>query len=188
MQLEAFRRDQVLELRLRNPPLTEAVPIASFFDQVAGPTPTPGGGTAAAFVGALAACLPTMVANLTLGRKKYAGSEGAMAQVKRDAARLRVELLALGRRDSEAFEQVLVARRMPQTSADEIGARERAIAAAELEARACHCRRPGPASRWWNWRRSRRGRAIRTRPRTPGSVGCWPRRQAGGPSSMSRST
>ncbi|MFM7231784.1 MAG: glutamate formimidoyltransferase, partial [bacterium] len=72
LQLEGFRRDQVLELRLRNAPLTEAVPIASFFDQVAGPTPTPGGGTVAAFVGSLATCLATMVANLTLGKKKYA--------------------------------------------------------------------------------------------------------------------
>src|SRR5262249_47410623 len=31
LQLEGFRRDQVLELRLQTPPLTEAVPIASFF-------------------------------------------------------------------------------------------------------------------------------------------------------------
>src|SRR6185503_6412864 len=85
LQLENFRRDQVLELRLRTPPLTEAVPIASFFDQVAAATPTPGGGTVAAFVGSLATCVTTMVANLTLGRKKYAAAEGAMQEVKREA-------------------------------------------------------------------------------------------------------
>src|SRR6185295_4681607 len=79
LQLEGFSRDQVLELRLRQPPLTEAVSLGTFFDQVAGPTPTPGGGTVAAFVGSLAACLATMVANLTVGRKKYAASEAAMA-------------------------------------------------------------------------------------------------------------
>src|SRR5215510_3875752 len=49
LQLESFRRDQVLELRLRTPPLTEAVTIAGFFDQVAAGTPTPGGGAVAAF-------------------------------------------------------------------------------------------------------------------------------------------
>lgn len=134
MQLEGFRREQVLELRLRQPPLTEAVPIATFFDQVAGPTPTPGGGTVAAFVGALATTLATMVANLTLGKKKYAAAEEAMRQLKRDAEGLRRDLLALGRADSEAFDAVLAARRLPQTTAEEQASREAALAAAELGA------------------------------------------------------
>jgi glutamate formiminotransferase/formiminotetrahydrofolate cyclodeaminase len=138
LQLEGFGRDQVLELRLRTPPLTEAVPIATFFDQVAGPTPTPGGGTVAAFAGALASCLATMVANLTIGRKKYAASEPAMIEVKRDAEALRRELLALGRRDSEAFEAVLRARRLPEAIESERAARAAAQSAADLEA----CRVP----------------------------------------------
>ncbi|MEY4070657.1 MAG: hypothetical protein RL721_1271 [Candidatus Eisenbacteria bacterium] len=134
LQLEGFKRDQVLELRLRNAPLTEAVPIASFLDQVAGPTPTPGGGTVSAFVGAVAACLPAMVANLTLGKKKYAAAEEAMAGIKRDAEGLRRELLALGRRDSEAFDQVLRARRMSQAGPAEVADRDAAMAAADREA------------------------------------------------------
>jgi formiminotetrahydrofolate cyclodeaminase len=124
----------VLELRLRQPPLTEAVPIGTFFDQVAGSSPTPGGGTVAAFVGALASCLATMVANLTLGRKKYAGSAEAMADLKRDAEKLRRELLALARRDSEAFDGVLRARRLPQSTPAEEAARASALAAADLGA------------------------------------------------------
>jgi len=132
LQLEGFRRDQVLELRLRTPPLTEAVPIATFFDQVAGATPTPGGGTV------LASCLPTMVANLTIGRKKYAAAESGMLEVKRAAESLRRELLALGRRDSEAFDAVLRARRLPESTADERETRATAMAAADLEA----CRVP----------------------------------------------
>lgn len=134
MRLENFRRDQVLELRLRTPPLTEAVSIATFFDSVAGPTPTPGGGTVAAFVGALAACLATMVANLTVGRKKYATSEVAMQDVKRRAETLRRDLLALARRDSEAFDAVLRARRLAATTPEETAARERALADADLTA------------------------------------------------------
>ncbi len=134
LQLEGFSRDQVLELRLRRPPLTEAVPVSTFFEQVAGPTPTPGGGTVAAFVGSLATCLATMVANLTLGKKKYAASEQAMTDLKRDAAALRAELLGLGRRDSEAFDAVLRARRLPQATPDEQAARAAALAAAELAA------------------------------------------------------
>jgi len=134
LQLEGFRRDQVLELRLRRPPLTEAVPVAEFFDAVAAPTPTPGGGTVAAFAGALASCLATMVANLTLGRKRYAGAEAAMLEVKREAERLQAGLLALARRDSEAFDAVLAARRAPGATPAEQAAREARLAAAELEA------------------------------------------------------
>lgn len=134
MQLEGFQRDQVLELRLRRAPLTEAVPIASFFDQVAGATPTPGGGTVAAFTGALASCLASMVANLTLGKKKYAAAEPRMVEMKRDAEGLRRDLLALARRDSEAFEAVLRARKMPQATPAEVAARDAAVAAADLGA------------------------------------------------------
>lgn len=134
LQLENFQRDQVLELRLRNPPLTEAVPISTFFDQVAGPTPTPGGGTVSAFVGSLATTLTTMVANLTLGKKKYAAVEAAMVELKRGAERLRGELLVLARKDSEAFDAVLQARRMSSATPQEAGARVAAIASAELEA------------------------------------------------------
>jgi glutamate formiminotransferase/formiminotetrahydrofolate cyclodeaminase len=134
LQLEGFARDQVLEQRLRKPPLTEAVPVSTFFEQVAGPTPTPGGGTVAAFVGSLASCLATMVANLTIGKKKYAAAEEAMAGLKREAALLRGELLGLARRDSEAFDEVLKARRLPQSSADEQAARAATIAAADLGA------------------------------------------------------
>ncbi len=134
MQLEGFKRDQVLELRLRRAPLTEAVPIASFFESVAGPTPTPGGGTVAAFTGALASCLATMVANLTLGKKKYAAAEGDMTALKREAEGLRRDLLALARSDSEAFEAVLRARKLPQATPAEQQAREAAVAAADLVA------------------------------------------------------
>ncbi len=134
LQLEGFKRDQVLELRLKRPPLTEAASVASFFDQVASPSPTPGGGTVSAFVGALASTLPAMVAGLTLGKKKYAASEGAMREVRGEAARLRGRLLGLARRDSAAFEAVLKARKLPQATAGEAEARAKALAHAELEA------------------------------------------------------
>src|SRR6266571_3311421 len=71
LQLEGFRRDQVLELRLRRPPLTGATSIDQFMDAVAEGTPTPGGGTVAAMAGAIASALAVMVANLTIGKPKY---------------------------------------------------------------------------------------------------------------------
>lgn len=134
LQLESFRRDQVLELRLKKPPISGAVTIASFLDQVAAPSPTPGGGTVAAFAGALAASLATMVANLTIGRKKFAAQEQKLRDVKRAAESLRGELLALARADSEAFEAVLGASRLPHATPAEAAARERALAGANLAA------------------------------------------------------
>jgi len=133
LQLEGFRRDQVLELRLRRPPMSEGISIGTFLEQVAGPTPTPGGGTVAAFTGALAAALATMVANLTIGKKKHAASEETMKKLRHDATTLQSALLALARKDSEAFEAVLRARRLPQGSPEQNEARLRALAVAELE-------------------------------------------------------
>ncbi|MBI1796110.1 MAG: glutamate formimidoyltransferase [Candidatus Eisenbacteria bacterium] len=134
LQLEHFRRDQVLELRLKRPPLTGAVTLAEFMDRIAAPTPTPGGGTVAAIVGALAASLAVMVANLSLGKKKYAEHADALRGIQRDADALRLELTGLGRRDSDAFDAVLAAGRLPQATAGESAERESAMAGAGLEA------------------------------------------------------
>jgi len=134
LQLEKFRRDQVLEFRLRQPPTTEAVTLAGFFDQIASPAPTPGGGTAAAVAGALAASLAAMVAGLTVGKKKYAASESAMHETMREAAVLRRNLMSLARQDSEAYEAVVKVRQMPQTTRAETEARGKALQAANLEA------------------------------------------------------
>jgi glutamate formiminotransferase/formiminotetrahydrofolate cyclodeaminase len=134
LQLESFRRDQVLEIRLRKPPLTGALTLAGLCEQIAAPTPTPGGGTVAAVAGALAASLAAMVANLTLGKKKYAAVREAMQALRREADSLQRELMSLGRRDSEAFDAVLRSRRLPQATPDEQAARAAAVTVAELAA------------------------------------------------------
>jgi glutamate formiminotransferase/formiminotetrahydrofolate cyclodeaminase len=134
LQLEGFRRDQVLELRLKRPPLSDAVSLGGVLDQVAAGTPTPGGGSVAAIVGALGSCLATMVANLSIGRKKYAAHDADLRALKQRAEALRAELLALARRDGEAFEAVLRAGRLPRGNPEESTAREKALGAANLEA------------------------------------------------------
>jgi glutamate formiminotransferase/formiminotetrahydrofolate cyclodeaminase len=134
LQLENFRRDQVLELRLKRPPLTDSVSLGGFLDDVAAATPTPGGGTVAAIAGAMAACLAVMVTNLSIGKKKYAANADALRDIKQQAEALRRELMSLGRRDSEAFDAVLKAAKMPQSTADETAARERTATAAGFEA------------------------------------------------------
>jgi len=134
LRLENFRRDQVLEIRMQHPPISEGVTLGGLLAEIASDQPTPGGGTVAALAGALGAALVAMVARLTVGRKKYAAVAGPMGDILAEAEALRAELTALMRADSAAFERVLVAVRLPQASAAEAEARERALVAATWEA------------------------------------------------------
>jgi len=134
LRLENFRRDQVLEIRMQHPPVSEGVSLGGFLDEVQSGSPTPGGGTASALAGALGAALVGMVANLTLGKKKFAAVQVEMGEARGEAVRLRGALTGLMRRDSQAFERVLVAYRMPQGTPAEADLRDRAVVEATWEA------------------------------------------------------
>ncbi len=134
LKLENFRRDQVLEIRMAHPPVSEGVTLGGLLEEVESGNPTPGGGTVAALAGALAAALVGMVANLTLGKKKYVPVQATMMEAQAEAGRLRSALTSLMRRDSQAFERVLVAIRMPQGTPAEAEERSRALVEATWEA------------------------------------------------------
>ncbi|MGH7725215.1 MAG: glutamate formimidoyltransferase [Candidatus Eiseniibacteriota bacterium] len=134
LRLENFRRDQVLEIRMQHPPVGEGVSLGGFLDEVASGSPTPGGGTAAALGGALAASLVTMVCNLTLGKKKHASVQEEVKAIKDDSEAWRRRLTGLMRRDSQAFDRVLAAFRLPQGTPAEAENREKAIEDATWEA------------------------------------------------------
>jgi len=77
-------------------------------------TPAPGGGSAAALAGALAAALVAMVARLTTGRKAYVGVEGRVATILAEADALRAQLRRLVDEDAEAYARVSAAYRRPR--------------------------------------------------------------------------
>jgi len=77
-------------------------------------TPAPGGGSAAALTGALAAALVAMVARLTTGRKAYVGVEGRVATILAEADALRAQLRRLVDEDAEAYARVSAAYRRPR--------------------------------------------------------------------------
>jgi glutamate formiminotransferase/formiminotetrahydrofolate cyclodeaminase len=108
--------------------------LQEFLGALASDAPTPGGGTAAAVAGAMGAALAGMVATLTLSREKYAQAHEAVRPIGEAAAAGRTELLALARRDAEAYDAVVAARRMPRESEDQKSARARALAAATRQA------------------------------------------------------
>jgi formiminotetrahydrofolate cyclodeaminase len=82
-------------------------------DAVAAQRPAPGGGSSAAWAGALGAGLVEMAASFTLARPKYAGVHHRMGDVRREAKTLRRRLLELAEADAEAYEPVLAALRLP---------------------------------------------------------------------------
>lgn len=101
--------------------------IQGFLDDLAAGTPTPGGGAAAALAGAMGAALVSMVANLTLGRPKFAEVEPTMRQVVIESERIRGRLTELADEDARAYAQVAAAYRQPRASAGERAARVAAI-------------------------------------------------------------
>jgi formiminotetrahydrofolate cyclodeaminase len=108
--------------------------LKSYTDALARGQPTPGGGSAAALVGALAAALTSMVANFTVGREKFAAVEAEVRQLLAESERLRAELERLTQADTEAYGLVSRAYKMARNTEDEKAAREAAIQAALREA------------------------------------------------------
>lgn len=104
-------------------------PIQEFLDQLASSAPTPGGGSAAAIMGAMGAALVSMVCNLTIGKKNYAEVEGEMKDVLREAESLRVALTDAIADDIAAFDTLMAAYAMPKESDEQKAARSAAIQA-----------------------------------------------------------
>lgn len=126
VQLRGFSPDMLLERKVRDV-ASGGESVDGFFTRVAGPTPTPGGGSVAAHVGALAAALAQMGAGLTFGRKKYAAVEPEMRVLSLQASALRQKLAALVQRDADSFEHVRAAYAMKKETESEITARDVAI-------------------------------------------------------------
>jgi formiminotetrahydrofolate cyclodeaminase len=93
--------------------------INEFAQIVASKSPVPGGGSIAALCGALSAGLAEMVANLTLGKKKYADSQEEMTDIISKAAALRDKLLNYIEEDSLAYNKVMEAYKLPKETEEE---------------------------------------------------------------------
>lgn len=134
-QLDAFDKEQILESRLYTATASSRTSdCPSFIDELAAPTPTPGGGSAAAYAAAMGAGLVTMVTGLTIGKKKYADVEAQMQAVRVHAEKLREELTYAVDDDAGAFEAVMGAFRLPKDTPEQEAARSASIQSAMLNA------------------------------------------------------
>jgi len=92
--------------------------VEPFIEQLAAPTATPGGGSAAAAAGAMAAGLAGMVAAMSRGKKAYLQHEGALSVAIARLALLREELKAAIDADAESYNVVMKAYKEARESAD----------------------------------------------------------------------
>ncbi len=105
-----------------------------FLDALASKAPTPGGGGAAAYAGALAAALTSMVGELTVGKKRYAEVEGQVRSELRELDVTRGRLVALIDADAAAFAPLAAAYGMPRETPEEQAAKDAALQAALVDA------------------------------------------------------
>jgi glutamate formiminotransferase len=92
--------------------------VEPFIEQLAAPTATPGGGSAAAASGAMAAGLAHMVATMSRGKKAYVQYEQQLSEAIARLATLREELKAAIDEDAQAFDMVMKAFRSAKGSPD----------------------------------------------------------------------
>ena len=113
IQLRNFSHEMVVEHRVRRA-VQGGQSLSGFVSAVASPAPVPGGGSVAAYAGALGAALAQMVAGLTIGKKKYVAVDAEMRDIALRAAALGNALSALVVRDAEAYADVSAAYKLPQ--------------------------------------------------------------------------
>ena len=109
-------------------------PIQQFLDELASKSATPGGGSAAAIMGAQGAALISMVCNLTIGKPKFAEVESEMQALLAQAEDLRAQLTDFIQADVDVFNRVMAAYGLPKETDEEKVARSVAIQAVMKDA------------------------------------------------------
>ena len=102
----------------------------AFVDELSSDSPAPGGGSVAALCAAQAAGLVAMVANLTVGKKKYGKVQDRVKEIAEQAQDLKDVFLKAIDDDTDAFNKVMDTFRLPKATEAEAKARDLATAAA----------------------------------------------------------
>ena len=105
-----------------------------FLTALASSAPAPGGGGGAAMAGALAAALASMVANLTIGKEKFAQQEPEVKALLEEAEQVRQRLLGLVEDDAAVFNSFMGCYKLPKATEEEKAARAAAIRSSAKQA------------------------------------------------------
>ena len=117
-----------MDARLTNLPTRELI------ERLATSDPIPGGGSASALAGAMAAALVHMVVALTANRPAAAGNEEILDEIGSEAVAAQSELLRLAELDAAAYDAVIRARRLPKDTELERQSRDTQVHQATREA------------------------------------------------------
>ena len=96
-------------------------------DLISDSSPAPGGGSVSAIAGSLGAALVSMVASLTHEKKDYIGSRKKMNEIGLAAQDLKARLIHLVEEDTQAFNSILVANRLPDKTSEQKEYKEKKV-------------------------------------------------------------
>ena len=119
--------DKIVEYRVEKVGNLVGRSVVDLVDEISIDSPVPGGGSVAALCGALGSALASMVANLTHGKNDYKGVWDEVVEIAEKAQALKDFFVKAVDRDSEAFDAVMTAMRLPKKSDEEKAARGAAI-------------------------------------------------------------
>lgn len=108
--------------------------IEELIEEISSSAPTPGGGSVSSFCGVLGTSLAMMVCNLTIGKKKYQEYESEILEIKQKLESTREKFLELYDLDSNAFDKVMDAFKLPKETEEDKIKRTEAIEIATIEA------------------------------------------------------
>ena len=122
-------KEKVIEFLIEDKSKKKLVDLTckGFCDETASDSPAPGGGSVSAYMGALAASLGTMVANLTGGKAAYDDEWEKYSDIAVKGQSLKDELLHLVDEDTNAFNKIMDAFGLPKKTDEEKAARSAAI-------------------------------------------------------------
>lgn len=132
-ELAPFKpEERIIEYRLRDTAASPLVhmPLNAFADLTASESPAPGGGSIAAYLGALGASLGTMVANLSAHKKGWDDQWETFSNWAEEGNAIKDSLLQLVDADTSAFNGIMLAFGLPKGTQEEKTARTAAIQAA----------------------------------------------------------
>lgn len=136
-ELKPFVRDEkIIEDMLQDKHGKKLVDMTckGFAEETASESPAPGGGSIAAYMGALAAALGTMVANLSAHKPGWDDRWEEFSDIAEKGHAIQDRLIALVDEDTEAFNRIMAVFAMPKKTPEEKEARAAALEAATLYA------------------------------------------------------
>ena len=114
--------------------MVEQKTIEGFLEVLSSREPVPGGGGASALAGALGNALGQMVANLTIGKKKYADVEAEIKELLGRMQKLQAAFVTLADRDAQVFAPLAQCYSLPSLTEEEKAYKERVMEERLLDA------------------------------------------------------